>query len=299
MSKGFELPDPDAYSDLAGLPCGQNTSGPLVVRYSEEYDRLMSVFRELLERDELSQRALEVCTIINKKVPSNPVAWWFRERILTHLSYDFEKEIQFLNERQIRAPKPFQLWSHRVWLVWQREEPPDEDEFFDDIIAVDEKNFHAWSYFCQFADKFGKEDWLLDKTLGRIQHDTENNSAWSARYYVIQKRGVVSDEELEFTLNLLLLAPKSESTCNYLRGLLKIDSSERVVAKIEERIATLTEQRRLNRHVLALSAHIAELKGETDKYDECIEKIGKIDVIRKNFWALMKSDSDRFEKIWT
>ena len=294
--KAFALPDPDLFSDVEGIPAPQNPKGPFVIQFTEEYDRAMSIFREFLAKDELSPRALQLCNVLCQKLTSDCTVWWFRERVLEKIGYDFEEELRFVDKLIKSQPKPYQLWNHRQWLVWRCENPPDHTKFFDKVIGEDAKNFHAWSYFCKFADKFGQEDWLLERTKGSILHDPTNNSPWSARYHVIERKGAVSSEELQFALDLLFMWPGSEPICSYVRGLLRIDKSDKVIATIEE-VLEKVAARTMNRHLMGLIAYVAELKGDMAKYDEFIERIGKADFLRKKFWPLMKSDSHRFESI--
>lgn len=286
------------FADVERVAAPQDPSKPFYVKYSEQYDALMSIFRGLMDAGEKSQRALEVVTVLNKKIPSNPTAWWYREQIIKEIGYDITTEIEFVNSRLMKQPKPYQLWNHRQWLMENTEEPPDETEFFGEILDVDEKNFHAWSYFCWFADHFKKWDWLFEQTKNRVCHDPENNSAWSARFRALQNGNLDAKEDLEFALNMLRLWPRSESTCNYIRGLLSVlQWSEEAVAQVTEALQWLVDHSKANKHVYALLAHLAMKQGQAEKYDELIEKMKKIDIGRAHFWELMKSDSDRFEKV--
>ena len=127
---------------------------------------------------------------------------------------------------------------------------------------------------------------------------SQNNSAWSGRFRALKSGGLDAKEDVEFALSMLKLWPKSESTCNYIRGLLDLlAGGEEVVAEVNETLQWLIDHSKANKHIYALLAHIEMKQGHTEKYDELVEKMKKSDIGKSNFWELMKSDSDRFEKV--
>jgi protein farnesyltransferase/geranylgeranyltransferase type-1 subunit alpha len=287
------LENPDEYADITPVPSPQDPSGPFGIDYSEGYNTIMSLYRALLDRVEFSPRALTIVTRINTNTPSNATAWWYRQRIIESLGYNLDEEFSLLQTICEKSPKPYQIWCHRMWLVLRCEEPPDETAFAQFVINRDEKNFHAWSYFGWYADRFDKWEWLYHMTTKYVQHDLQNNSAWSARYRALQRGGFSIADDLEFTLNYFKISSRSESICNYLRGILELDFSH--AGKVKEVIEWLVAAKAENRSLYALAAHIAKAEGNFPEHDAYVDKIIALDAPRARFWQLMKSDSKGFE----
>jgi protein farnesyltransferase/geranylgeranyltransferase type-1 subunit alpha len=148
------------YVDVERVPGPPHQSAPLSIPYSDQYEELMSIFRGLLNKLELSQRALTLVTVVNSNYKSNPTPWWYRQQIISALGYTPRFELDFITTLLQESPKPYQLWCHRTWIVSRCSEPPDESDLFDLIIPIDLTNFHAWRYFGWYAERFRKWTWL-------------------------------------------------------------------------------------------------------------------------------------------
>jgi hypothetical protein len=177
----------------------------------------------------------------------------------------------------------------------QSDDPPDETEFARFVLPIDPKNFHAWSYFGWLAGRFGRAQWLFDLTVPFIQTDPLNNSAWSARYRALKIGGFSTAADIDFALPFLQLSPRSESTCNYVKGLLALDFSEKSIEKVKATITGLVDRKSATKAIYQLAAHVALMLGNTDEYDAWVGKIIAMDPRRTVFWTRMKSDSTAYQ----
>jgi protein farnesyltransferase/geranylgeranyltransferase type-1 subunit alpha len=288
------IDEPDEYDDLTPIPNPQDPDGPFGIRYTPQYDTFMSLYRALLDKQEMSPRALRIVTRLNSSTIMNATAWWYRQRILLHLGYNLESELAFLRSLLEKTPKPYQLWCHRNWLIDRCEDPPDETEFAHFVLALDEKNFHAWSYFGWYADRFSKWSWLFEITTRYIQKDSRNNSAWSARYRTVKLGGLPIDPDLEFALETLKNAPRDESICNYIRGLIALEPAPERIKRVKTVIGEICEGRVKTRTVYQLAAHIAFIEGNQEEYNRLIDQIIILDPRRTQFWTKMRDESSVF-----
>jgi protein farnesyltransferase/geranylgeranyltransferase type-1 subunit alpha len=287
----LHIEEPDDFDDLTPVPCPQDPDAPFGITYTIRYDTFMSIYRALLDKMELSPRALAVTTRLNTATIGNATAWWYRQQILQRLGYSLADELAFLRSLMAKTPKPYQLWCHRTWLIDQCKESPDETEFAHFVLALDEKNFHAWSYFGWYSDKFLKWQWLFDITTPYIRKDPMNNSAWSARYRAIKKGGLPIDPDIDFALESLRATPRAESTCNYIRGLLGMESSPERAEKVKGVANEICEGKMKTRTVCQLAAHIALMQGNRKEYEQIIDRIILLDPRRTHFWNKMKASA--------
>lgn len=70
----------------------------------------MNYFRAVLKADERTERSLEIVSKAIDLNAANYTAWYFRRLILEALSYDYDKELLFLNELGEEHPKNYQIW---------------------------------------------------------------------------------------------------------------------------------------------------------------------------------------------
>lgn len=90
---------------------------------------------------------------------------------------------------------------------------------------MDSKNYHCWVYrkwLCEYFDLFESEKIEVEKY---IQNDVFNNSAWSYRFFLMNKGNSLClkdpsllAKEVDYTLEKIQLEPLNESSWNYLNG---------------------------------------------------------------------------------
>lgn len=144
---------------------------------------------------------------------------------------------------------------HRTGLVsLLTSPPPDEQTFLADILDLDTKNYHVWSYrqwlvtrFPQYLNQSGPGPSEVDLMDMMIDDDVFNNSAWNHRYFVLFGHAEIAaigsgnrrdrstwngttaltvdealiDAEIAYAQDKIELAPQNGSSWNYLKGVLQ------------------------------------------------------------------------------
>lgn len=92
-------------------------------------------------------------------------------------------------------------------------------------LELDSKNYHCWVYrkwLCQYFDLYDSEKVEVEKY---IYNDVFNNSAWSFRFFLMNKGELISlkdstvlAREVDYTLGKIKEEPLNESAWNYLNG---------------------------------------------------------------------------------
>jgi protein farnesyltransferase/geranylgeranyltransferase type-1 subunit alpha len=70
-------------------------------------------FRAILQKGELSMRALNLTVDILRFNPGDYHAWALRRQIIDHLKIPYKQELEFLNRINTYLEKNFQIWHHR------------------------------------------------------------------------------------------------------------------------------------------------------------------------------------------
>jgi len=95
------------------------------------------------------------------------------------------------------------------------------------ILALDAKNYHAWSHRQWVLQALGGWESELQYCNQLLEEDIFNNSAWNQRYLVITRSPLLGglmamrDSELDYTIEAILANPQNESPWRYLKGLYK------------------------------------------------------------------------------
>eukprot|EP01127_Copromyxa_protea_P005354 TRINITY_DN15297_c0_g1_i1.p1 TRINITY_DN15297_c0_g1~~TRINITY_DN15297_c0_g1_i1.p1 ORF type:complete len:305 (-),score=59.08 TRINITY_DN15297_c0_g1_i1:22-936(-) len=283
----------DDFKDITPVLQDDGEKPVCPIAYAPEYVDAMNYFRALLDKNELSERALEVTTRVIGLSSANYTAWYFRRLVLKGLQADLREELEFVSEMSRDHPKNYQIWYHRQWIIEQLEDASNELDFTAEILAEDAKNYHSWTHR-QWAIKtfnlWEKEIEYVDKLL---LADIRNNSAWNQRYFVIFNTTGYTDEviasETEYTISKILLAPNNESSHNYLLGLYrgrKLSSS----ARIMEFVADKKDKWTFCAPFLSLQIDICqELNDIEQALELCDKLIGGVDDIHKKYWIYKKS----------
>eukprot|EP01147_Barroeca_monosierra_P005443 gene5442-7159_t len=186
----------------------------------------MGYYRAIIKSGEISKRALDLTTIIITYNPAHYSIWHFRRKLLFALTEDLLEELAYIEEVIVDNPKNYQVWYHRQKVLEQLGDGSAEMEFTKNMLDIDEKNYHAWTYRQWAMTHFNLFPKLRQEGLGfaddMLEKDVYNNSVWNHRYFVIEKTTgftpEVIERELKFTLEKIELAPHNESSFNYLKG---------------------------------------------------------------------------------
>ena len=147
--------------------------------------------------------------------------------------------------------KNYQLWNHRRKFALLRgaQHAGDDLEFSAACLAYDAKNYHAWAHRQAIIAAFGKElSALWGEELSFTEHllrdDVYNNSAWTQRYFIIEKAPVgllgTSEEfynrEVDFSAIKISVAPHNQAAWGYLKALTAAPGAPAHALGFEERI---------------------------------------------------------------
>lgn len=274
-----------------------------------------------MAKKEYSPRCLRLTQHIISINPAHYTVWLYRFSIVQALKIPISEEIDWLNEVSLNNLKNYQIWHHRR-LVMDHYVPTiqsspekvadlakSEQQFLEQILAEDTKNYHVWSYRQYMVPKlgiFGESEIAAADEL--IDEDVRNNSAWSHRFFTVfsdpahttpgslstehdpEVPADVIDREVDYAQAKILLAPQNQSPWNYLRGVLvkggrAVNSVEAFVDQFVQDLGVEEKEKVTSTHGLELLAEIYAEKGETDKADLALRRLGeKWDRIRLGYW---------------
>lgn len=283
----------------------------------------MGYLRAVMQAKEYSPRCLRLTEHIIGLNPAHYTVWLYRAANVLALKLPILDEIEWLNGVALQNLKNYQIWHHRHLLVdnYYPSIADDRDAvaqfaaservFVRDILAEDTKNYHVWSYRSYLVEKLGMWDDAeeLASVAALVDSDVRNNSAWSHRFFLVFSNpahatpGVaateadpkvpqaVVDREVEYAKSKIVLAPQNQSGWNYLRGVLV--KGARALASVEELAGSFVTglgegeeaEDVLSTHALDLLAEIYAEKGDKEKADLCLVRLGqKWDRIRLGYW---------------
>ncbi len=271
--------------------------------------------------EEYSPRCLRLTEHVISMNPAHYTVWLYRFSIVAALDIPVPQEIEWVNDVALQHLKNYQIWHHRHLLMDhyypQIASSPDkvtglvrsEAVFLKIMLAEDTKNYHVWSYRQYLVCKLG--NWTEDElraTEEFIEGDVRNNSAWSHRFFLVfmdphtTTKGTHSteydpavprdiiDRETKYAQDKILLAPQNQSAWNYLRGVLvkggkKMGSIEEFIAQFVKDIGDDKKEDVRSTHALDLLAEVYAEKGDTERADLCLRRLGeKWDRIRAGYW---------------
>lgn len=234
--------DWNLYSDVNPVQVSGGGEDELcAIMYTEEYARLVSVARALMEQDEISPRALDLTGKLIELAPAYYTVWNYRFRIVQALFEStrdvslLNKDLDFLDELTLGNPKNYQVWSYRQALLGIHPSTRLERELplLQMMIDDDTKNYHVWSYRKWAVVHFWDFSHELIYTTELINRDVYNNSAWTHRMFYwqhafkrsaedhIEEYAVPShliEQELQFIREQMEIVPQNISVWTYMRS---------------------------------------------------------------------------------
>ena len=289
---GFDMKEfRDTWDDTDPYPDPQKEGCPFHVDHTVKYDLIMGTFRAVIDKKEYSRRALNLTTLIVTKNPTDITAWWYRQQVLTHIGYDWNQEMDFLDALLKETPKPYQMWNHRRWLDDRCDTVPDEEKRLFRIICLDNKNFHAYNFFSWFIKRWGYQPYFLNFVTDIISLYPTNNSAFNFRFFIVSHEKMDCKQELEYTLNVLEKNTENESATTYIRGLLDIDPS--LITIVSEKTEELSKKSQ-SKQLLALQYTIARLQNNEKRMLELCDILSEVDPMKKVYWQDLKNSSQIF-----
>ena len=239
--------DSSKYSDIEPTICP--ISPICSINYSPIFKEIMSIYRTLLKTNELSQRSLDLTTILIQLNSADYSAWFFRRKIIQNLKdYDLKKEYEFIDQLGDSVVKNYQVWGHRQFLVLRTQNYLEELKFTDEMLEDDNKNYHCWSHRVWICEHFNC--WIneIDYTSKMIENDVRNNSAWSHRFFSLKKLNFLNNfemmkEELKFIEKTLKQSSNNESVWTFISGLFEECENEEIKNEIRNFVMKIVEQR--------------------------------------------------------
>ncbi|CDO70989.1 hypothetical protein BN946_scf184830.g21 [Trametes cinnabarina] len=232
--------DPE-WADVVPLPQYENVNPIAPIFYSEEYKDATDYFRAVVKAGETSPRVLKLTERIIRMNPAHYTAWQHRYKTLIALKANLEEDLRLMDDIAKDFMKTYQVWHHRRLLLTainSVDVAAFELEFLRDVLDLDTKNYHTWSYRQWILAHFNNETrlWAFERpyTEELIDADVRNNSAWHHRFFVVFSSGVrLGDEdrdgvlrrELSYAKEKIALAPNNPSAWNYLRGVLEFTNT--------------------------------------------------------------------------
>lgn len=189
----------------------------------------MDYFRAIIQKDERSQRALDLTTAVLQQNAANYTAWYYRALLIKDLDVDAASELEFVASIADDNAKNYQIWHHRRLILERLGDKADgaaELAFTTSVLEDDEdqKNYHAWAHRQWVLQTYQLWDGELDYIVKLLQQDRRNNSAWNQRYFVLRHTRDLNDAELieaeiAFAFTYIAKAPNNQSPWNYVRGI--------------------------------------------------------------------------------
>ncbi|KUI71487.1 Protein farnesyltransferase/geranylgeranyltransferase type-1 subunit alpha [Cytospora mali] len=309
------------WDDIVPMPVEDSDGALAAIAYPEDYAEAISYLRAVMAKKEHSTRCLRLTEDIISMNPAHYTVWLYRFSIVQAMQIPIPEEIEWLNQVSLENLKNYQIWHHRRLLMDyyypEIESKPEEkarlakseQDFLAQILAEDTKNYHVWSYRQYLVPKlgvFGESEIKAAESL--VDEDVRNNSAWSHRFFTVfsdpahttacslsteydpKVPAEIIDREVKYAQDKILLAPQNQSPWNYLRGVLvkggrKMGSVEDFVQQFASDVGVDGEEKVTSTHGLELLAEIYAEKGENDKADLCLRRLGeKWDRIRLGYW---------------
>lgn len=319
--RGGKMEGDPEWDDVVPVPQEEPEGALAGIAYPAEYAEAISYLRAVMSKKEYSPRCLRLTETIINLNPAYYTVWLYRASIIFAMKLSIPDEIKWLNQVALEHLKNYQIWHHRHLLVDNyfptishdhtaiANFAASEREFLQLMLSEDTKNYHVWSYRSYLVEKAGI--WDVPEELQdmdrMIADDVRNNSAWSHRFFLLFSNpkhstpGIAAtehdpatpstlvDREVAYAKEKIALAPQNQSPWNYLRGVLvkggrKLGSVEDFVEGFVKGLGTDDEDVKSS-HALDLLAEIYAEKGEKDKADLCLRRLGeKWDQIRAGYW---------------
>lgn len=272
------------FGDIEPIPLPQKEGDAFYIVYPDIHVKLFGIFHALLEKQEISQRALNLCNTVVERYSKHYTAWSYKCDIMASVGYIFQEEVDRAHIILSRNPKCYQAWHFMEWLTNREPSAPDLVSFLSSILTIDAKNFHGWSFAIWYAERWHKERDIYSMAIQFIQSDCRNNSAWNARKTVGSMLGVDPHQEFDDAAQSLRSIGRNESACNFLLAIAREnpDLLDRVSVVAKDMLAKQSD----NACALRLLLAVTEDQGEIERMCDLLMDA---DRVRAPYYKLVKS----------
>ena len=297
---GFEKYINTWKKDVSPMPQFSPEVKLMKIQYTDEETEIMDIFRAVLNSKEVSLRVYELTTSVISYFPTNYCAWVLRRQCLDKVKeIDPKEELNWLDSIQEQNQKNYQIWHHRKLLIEKLNDASHEKEILDKIFNTEPKNFHAWSHRIWMIRRFNNIEGEFDFIEKMLKDDVKNNSVWNYRFFLVQyingnkldKETI--EKEIKYALEKIKECPINESPYCYIRGYInKYNYKYSDFSFIKENLENiLKDNSEDNSYGLNLLMDFYEEEKNKDKFNELIEKLKKVDYIRKKYYGWRKDNS--------
>lgn len=279
----------EEWKDIQPHPLPQKPGDAFQVTYTKEYLDLMGYFLAVLDKREVSDRAIAIASEVIDKFPAHYTAWWYKCFILEKKGYDFKNEVSIVSKLIDRSPKSYQAWQYRQFLFDRVSEDKfaeiDEVPFMKNVFANDAKNFHAWSFAIWYADRFKKYKDIYDLAVYQIQQDMRNNSAWNARKAMVDFMKSDIEAEFDAAAESLNEITKNEAAVNY--AIAMVEEKPELIEKFKALGQKLYERNPKNAQALHILLWVATDEDNKEMIKKLCNELIVADPIRKPYYSLI------------
>ena len=319
----FAIADlPEVFQDVDPVPQDDGPNSVCRIDYPPHFVKAYDYFRAILQRKELTPRALQLTRLCLEQNPANYTVWHYR-RLCLYATDDWKKLIP--DDLALAAqlggdnPKNYQIWYHRRAILTEfakqggnlleRFAEP-EIKYVATVLEADGKNYHAWSHRQWLLRTYDNDDKIWTHELAYtdelIGKDIRNNSAWNQRWFVTHRDGGMTADslaEVEYALTKAAADPFNESPFSYFLAICKELYKNQTVTFQREQLPVYLEKLQalmppnddapISPHVLSSQVECLAYLGDADSLQTaCIllDRLAQsVDPIRRKYWALRKS----------
>jgi len=261
--------------------------------YDDVYIEKIGYFLALYDRREVSKRALEICTDVLSYYCLFYSAWSYRYFILSNMPYEFEKEIEYLEQIIDSDAKIYQSWYFYSWIIDRHSSKHNPFPFIKKVISSDSKNFHAWSFIISHSVKHETFIELFDLSNEMINLDVRNNSAWNGRKISAEFLKLDLEEEFSFVEASLVALNNNEASRNYIQYLCRKDAS--FIPRLRELGQALVKKSQSICTGYRLLLLVASQENDISLIREQCDSLIRIDPIRTNYYNLLKEGKIKYQ----
>lgn len=284
--------------ELTPVPQFSDKIEVLQIKYTEQGKRLMNIFRAIFLSKEISIRVYELTSMVIDFYPTNYVAWVLRRKCLDKIKeIDPYQELLWLDDLMLENQKNYQIWHHRKLLIEKINDASHEKKVLDDIFKYEPKNFHAWTHRIWMIRRFNNIEGEFDFIDKMLENDIKNNSVWNYRFFLVQfvnnnklNKDIV-EKEINYAIEKIKLEPINECPYCYIRGYItKFGYKYNDFIFVKEELEKIVEKEENDSYGLMLLLDFYEEDKNENKFNGIIEKLIKIDFIRKKYYKWRKSN---------